>query len=91
MDKLSSDPAHYDHRIITFIHKSKMAMKLLIPHLNLDDVEPVSHETMVNILQKPIPLSKYPLPNEHLGSSGNRSAKQVLQARNYLIGYLHSV
>ena len=91
IDKLSSDPAHYDHRIITFIHKSKMAMKLLIPHLNLDDVEPVFHETMVNILQKPIPLSKYPLPNEHLGSSGNRSAKQVLQARNYFIGYLHSV
>ena len=90
-DRLSSDPAHYDHRIITFIHKYRMASKLLIPDINLNEVEPVHHETMSTIIQKPIPVSSYPPPANPLGCSGTRSAQQVLQARNYFLGYLHSV
>jgi ribonuclease HI len=89
--KLLHDPTHLNHRIITPIHMFQMAKRQLIPHLDLNSVEKIYHESIEDVLNPPIQLSAFPQCSINLGNSGNRTQHQIEAAREHALKYLSSV
>ena len=71
VSKLMTCPRHQDHRIITPIHKFKMASRYLMD-FNLTDIEEIYHETVSDITRKRPTLADF---DTDLGSAGSRSAE----------------
>jgi ribonuclease HI len=84
VSKLMTCPRHQDHRIITPIHKFKMASRYLMD-FNLTDIEEIYHETVSDITRKRPTLADF---DTDLGSAGSRSAEQAATAKKRIEDYL---
>ena len=85
INKLIDDPVHLDHRIITPIHKFKMASRSLL-NFEPQQIEPLLDETISDILRKPPEL--VPIKSV-FGKSGTRTTEQAESAKKDAENYIN--
>ena len=94
VSRLMTCPRHYDHKIITPIHKVRMASRYLM-EFNFTDIEEIYHESVLDITRARPKLAQFDVD---LGSAGSRTADQattakkrvedfLLQNNDYIIAY----
>ena len=83
---------HLDHKQITAIHKYNMSKNHLCTSLDLENIEPLTYETMEDILTPPVKVVHIPNhTGKSLGNSKNRTEAQAALAKRVVEEYLDTI